>query len=135
MRCIYVDIESYQELFFKEMIKKKIKYELRLKILSFHEARVIFLKCELNDVHSILERYKKKWSKNGCTLMSNRSMKNMSITNFTINSLMRTIFLKLVDSSSYFKDAMNLFSLIDGVIDEIGEENIVQIITDSLCEC
>jgi Protein of unknown function (DUF 659) len=55
----------------------------------------------------------------------------MSITNFIVNSLMRTIFLKLVDSSSYFKDARNLFSLIDGVINKIDEENIVQIITDS----
>jgi Protein of unknown function (DUF 659) len=44
---------------------------------------------------------------------------------------MGTVFLKSIDSSSYFKDASKLFSLIDGVIDEIGEKNVLQVVTDS----
>jgi Protein of unknown function (DUF 659) len=44
---------------------------------------------------------------------------------------MGTVFLKSVDSSSYFRDAKKLFELIDGVIEEIGEENIVQVVMDS----
>jgi Protein of unknown function (DUF 659) len=81
----------------------------------------------------MLERYKKEWSKTGCTLMSDgwTDGKGRSITNFLVNSPMGTVFLKSIDSSSYFKDASKLFFLIDGVIDEIGEENIVQVVTDS----
>jgi len=81
----------------------------------------------------MLERYKKEWSKTGCTLMSDgwTDGKGRSITNFLVNSPMGTIFLKSIDSSNYFKDASKLFSLIDGVIDEIGEENVVQVVTDS----
>jgi Protein of unknown function (DUF 659) len=52
-------------------------------------------------------------------------------TNFLVNSSMRTIFLNSIDSSSYFKDVSKLFSLIDDMIDKIGEENVVQVVADS----
>jgi Protein of unknown function (DUF 659) len=44
---------------------------------------------------------------------------------------MGTVFLKSVDSSGDFKDAEKLFSMLDEIIKEIGEENVVQVVTDS----
>jgi hypothetical protein len=63
MRCIYVDrllLTLVKSPFFKEMIEECIKYGLELKIPSYHKARVIFLKCEVKDGHSMLKRYKKE---------------------------------------------------------------------------
>jgi Protein of unknown function (DUF 659) len=45
---------------------------------------------------------------------------------------MRTVFLKSVDSLGDFKDAEKLFSMLNEIIEEIGEENIVQVVTDSV---
>jgi Protein of unknown function (DUF 659) len=136
MRCIYVDslpLTLVKSPYFKEAIEECIKYGLGLKLPTYHEARVTFLKEEVKDVHEMLGRYKKEWGKIGCTLMSDgwTDGKNRSIINFLINSPMGTVFLKSVDASSYFKDAKKLFELIDDVIEEIGEENVVQVVMDS----
>ena len=40
-------------------------------------------------------------------------------------------FLGSVDASDKKKDATYLFSLLDKVVEEVGEENVVQVITDN----
>jgi Protein of unknown function (DUF 659) len=88
---------------------------------------------EVNDMHVTLEKYKVEWAKTKYILMSDgwTDGKNRFIINFLVNSPMRTVFLKSVDSSSDFKDAKKLFSILDKIIEEIGEENVVQVVTDS----
>ena len=54
-----------------------------------------------------------------------------SITNFLVNSPKGTIFLKSIDISDISKNAENLFQLLDSLVQEIGEENVVQVATDS----
>ena len=55
----------------------------------------------------------------------------MSITNFLVNSPKGTVFLKSIDTSDILKNAKNLFQLIDSLVQEIGEENVVQVVTNS----
>ncbi|KAL5544317.1 hypothetical protein UlMin_008101 [Ulmus minor] len=104
------------------------------KLPSYHEARCTFLKKEVESIKmELLEKYKAKWKKTGCTLMFDgwSDGKSRSITNFLINSPRGTVFLKSVDTSGIIKNADNLFLLLDSVIEEIGEENVVQVVTDS----
>jgi Protein of unknown function (DUF 659) len=127
MRMIYVEslpLSLVKSLYFKEAIEECIKYGLGLKLLTYHKVRVTFLKEEVKDIHSMLDRYKKEWAKTGCTLMSDgwTDGRSRSITNFLVNSSMGSVFLKSVDSSSYFRDTQKMFEFIDGVIDEIGED-------------
>jgi Protein of unknown function (DUF 659) len=83
---------------------------------------------EVNDMHATLEKYKIEWAKTGCTLMSEKI--DLSLISWSIVP-MGTIFLKLVDSSGDFKDVEKLFSMLDEIIEEIGEENVVQVVADS----
>lgn len=46
------------------------------------------------------------------------------------NSPSGTVFLKLVDTSDVIKDAKQIFELLDSVVDEIGEDNVVQVVSD-----
>jgi Protein of unknown function (DUF 659) len=136
MKCIYgcgLPLSLVKSPLFKDMIEECIKYGIGLKFPTYYEARVTFFKMEVNDMHAILEKYKIEWAKTGCTLMSDgwTDGKNRSITNFLVNSPMGNVFLKSVDSSGDFKDAEKLFSMLDEIIEEIGEENVVQVITDS----
>ncbi|XP_039123453.1 uncharacterized protein LOC120260074 [Dioscorea cayenensis subsp. rotundata] len=80
-----------------------------------------------------MENYKKEWKKTGCTLMSDgwSDRKNISVTNFLVNSPSGTVFLKSVDTSDVVKDAQKLFELLDSIVEEIGEENVVHVVTDS----
>ncbi|XLR08342.1 hypothetical protein S83_036280 [Arachis hypogaea] len=51
-----------------------------------------------------------------------------SIINFLVNSPARTIFLKSIDVSDYVKMGEKMFELLDGIVEEIGEQNVVQVI-------
>jgi len=54
----------------------------------------------------------------------------MSLTNYLVNSPSATFFLKSIDSSNVIKDAKQMFDLLDFVVEELGEGNIVQVVTD-----
>jgi Protein of unknown function (DUF 659) len=136
MKCIYgcgLPLSLVKSSLFKDMIEECIKYGIGLKLPTYYEARVTILKMEVNDMHATLEKYKIEWAKIGCTLIFDgwTDGKNRFITNFLVNSPMGTVFLKSVDSSGDFKDAKKLLSMLDEIIEEIGEENLVQIVTDS----
>lgn len=53
-----------------------------------------------------------------------------SLTNFLVNSPRGTVFLKSIDTSDVIKNAIRLFELLDGVVEVIEEENVVQEVTD-----
>ncbi|KAI8540876.1 hypothetical protein RHMOL_Rhmol08G0019000 [Rhododendron molle] len=57
--------------------------------------------------------------------------KYRSITNFLVNSPRGTVFLKSIDTSGIIKNADNLCDLLDDLVKEIGEEHVVQVVTDS----
>lgn len=56
--------------------------------------------------------------------------KGRSLTNFLVNSPGGTVFLKSVDTSDVIKDANQMFELLDSMVEEIGEDNVVQVVTD-----
>ena len=56
---------------------------------------------------------------------------NRSLINFLVNSPERTFFFKSIDASDEHKTGEYLFQKLDEMVDEIGEENVLQVITDS----
>ncbi|XP_048434444.1 uncharacterized protein LOC125474563 [Pyrus x bretschneideri] len=57
--------------------------------------------------------------------------KSRCLINFLVNSPQGTWFLKLVDASASIKTRDLLYGYLDDVIQEIGEENVVQVISDN----
>lgn len=85
-------------------------------------------------MHETLQKYKKEWKKTGCTIMSDgwTDGKSRHLTNFLINSPSGTVFLKSIDTSSFIKDGQMLFELLDdSIVEEVGEDNVGQVVTDS----
>ncbi|XP_031276747.1 uncharacterized protein LOC116135180 [Pistacia vera] len=82
-----------------EVVKDREKlvgdYGRGLKPPTYHEARVSYLKREVDLVGEKLGKYKNEWKKNGCTLMSDGWVDGWK-----------------------------------GVVEEIGEEHVVQVVTD-----
>ncbi|RDX83186.1 hypothetical protein CR513_35926, partial [Mucuna pruriens] len=56
--------------------------------------------------------------------------KGRSLTNFLINSPSESVFLKSIDTSDVINDDKKMFELLDIIVEEIGEENVVQVMTD-----
>ena len=55
----------------------------------------------------------------------------LNIINFMVYCKGSTIFLKFVDASDNFKDNKYIYGLLKDVIKEVGEANIMQIVTDN----
>ncbi|XP_026443690.1 uncharacterized protein LOC113343775 isoform X1 [Papaver somniferum] len=118
--------------YFKRMLNMVGEFGKGLKPPSMHEVRVTNLRKKVEYVHGTLATFKQEWKRTCCTLMSDgwTDKKHRSITNFLVNSPSGTFFLKSIDTSDIQHNAENLFALLDGIVEEVGEENVVQVITD-----
>ncbi|XP_028793556.1 uncharacterized protein LOC114749230 [Neltuma alba] len=116
----------------QKTMNEMVKDREGLKPPSYHEVRVSHLKKAVDKIQESLAKYKKEWEKWGCTLMCDgwTDGKGRSLTNFLVNSPSGTVFLKSVDTSSVIKDAKQMFELLDNLVEEIGEDNVVQVVTD-----
>ena len=85
-------------------------------------------------MHLTLDKCKNEWKKKQVALwcqMDGWIIRKGSITNFLINSPKGTVFLKSINTSDISKNAKNLFQLLDSLVQEIGEKNVVQVVTNS----
>lgn len=57
--------------------------------------------------------------------------KNQSIINIIVNSPTRKMFPKSIDGSKFVKIGEKLFELLYSLVEEIGEHDVVQVITDN----
>ena len=98
-----------------------------------HEYRTWMLKEEVNDVQSMMKEHQKAWKRYGCTIMSNgwSDGKSRCLINFLVNSPQGTWFLKSVDALASIKNGDLLYGYLDDLIQQIGEENVVQVISDN----
>lgn len=53
-----------------------------------------------------------------------------TMLNFLVNSPKGTMFLKSIDASRISKTTDSIFKMLDEVVEEIGEKNVVQVVTD-----
>jgi hypothetical protein len=91
------------------------------------------LQSEKNDICTRLEDLKKSSETTGCTVVSNgwTDGKGRTLINFLVHFPRVTVFIKSVDALAHVKDATLLCKLLDGFIQEIGLQHVVQIITDN----
>ncbi|XP_074577611.1 uncharacterized protein LOC141834060 [Curcuma longa] len=100
---------------------------------TMHELRTWILKDEVQNINKMMEDHKKAWIQYGCSIMSDSwtDGKSRCLINFLVNSPAGTYFLKSIDASDSIKNGELLFTYLDNVVEEIGEENVVQVITDN----
>ncbi|GKV13629.1 hypothetical protein SLEP1_g24618 [Rubroshorea leprosula] len=118
---------------FKLMVEAIGQYGKNLKPPSYHELRVSCLNKELEYTKKLMEYHRKQWPRYGVTIMSDgwTDRRQRSIINFLVNSPAGTMFVKSIDASAFVKTGEKLFELIDSIVEEIGEEHVVQLVTDN----
>ena len=119
---------------FLRIIDMISRFGIDLKPPSYHEIRVTCLKKEVDLSQQMLEEYKVEWKKTSCSIMSDgwSDKKRKSICNFLVNSPKGTIFLYPINTSNISKTAKKVCQMLDEVLDRVGEENVMQLVTDNL---
>lgn len=122
-------IQSY----FKDMVEAIGAYGKHLPVPSLHDIRGPLLSKELECTDSLVKPKKKEWSRHGCTIMLDgwTDHRQRTIINVLVGSLRGTIFVKSIDATCFVKTEKKLFKLLDSLVDEIGEEHVVRVVTDN----
>lgn len=95
------------------------------------------LQKEKAHIHRLLEPIKGRWKENGVTIVSNgwNDLKSRPVVNFFAVTDGLPMFLKCIDCSSEIIDKFFIANSIKEVINEVGHENVVQVITDNALAC
>ncbi|MFS7995502.1 putative HAT dimerization domain, ribonuclease H-like superfamily [Helianthus anomalus] len=115
------------------MLRSVGNYGRGLKPPTMYELRTWILQEEVNTTKALVAGIKDSWKSTGVSLLSDgwSDMRNRSLINFLVNNPHGTVFLKTVDASECIKNADKIFELLDAVVEEIGEDIVVQVVTDN----
>jgi hypothetical protein len=99
--------------------------------------RTTLLKRSKERVTNRLTKIKESWKETGCTILSNgwSDMCHRSLINVLVYCPKGILFFKVVDASGHKKTSEYIFNILEGAILEVGEENVVQVVTDSASNC
>lgn len=98
-----------------------------------YELREPLLKIEVEETKKKLSGHRDECRMSGCSIMTDAwtDRRSRSIMNICVNCKKGTSFLDAIDASADIHDAEFIFNLVDKYIDEVGEDNVVQVVTDN----
>ncbi|XP_021769717.1 uncharacterized protein LOC110733958 [Chenopodium quinoa] len=117
---------------FGEMIESVGQYGPGLKPSSVHELEAPLLQKEVDDILKQMKEHKKEWAQKGCSIVVDGwhdSVAEKDFVNFLVNSLKGSVFTKSIDVSEIVEDVNSLFQMLDNMVEEVGEKNVVQVVT------
>ena len=100
---------------------------------SSYEIKITYLEMEYKDMEAYVNIQREKWKTYGYTIMCDGWTRptKLRIINFMVYSKGSTIFPKSIDVPNKIKDNKYIYSLLKDMIKEVGEVNVVQIVTDN----
>ncbi|CAN1318883.1 hypothetical protein LINPERPRIM_LOCUS30992 [Linum perenne] len=100
---------------------------------SYHAIRTTLLDDIYAECKLTVDSMRIHWKNFGCTIMADGWTDNRqrSLINFLIYSPKGISFVKSVDASGFPKTGKKLFELFDSVIQWVGVQNVVQVVTDN----
>jgi hypothetical protein len=118
--------------YFQEMADAIAAVGPGYKMPSYHSLRGKLLNRSVHDVREYVEELRKSWDVTGCSVMVDRWMDRTgrTVINFFVYCPKGTMFLKSVDASEITSPEA-LLNLFDGVVQEVGQKNIVNFLTDT----
>lgn len=118
---------------FINMCRSIGNYGRALKPPTPYELSSWILKEEEKTTKAFVEEVKKTWAHTGVSILSDgwKDIRGRQLINFLVNNPHGTVFLKSVDASDAIKDATLMFKLLDEVVEEVGEDLVIQVVTDN----
>lgn len=100
---------------------------------TYHEIRGPLLKKEVQRTKELMKGHVEELTKYGCSIMYDAytDEDNRTLINFLVNCPRGSMFVKSFNASRYMKTPEKLFELLDSFVENIGEKNVVQVITNN----
>ncbi|KAL9240750.1 hypothetical protein vseg_014934 [Gypsophila vaccaria] len=128
-----VPMQAANSLPFQKMLDLVGQYGPGVVSPSSRQISGRFLQDELSTVRSYLSEYRSCWAVTGCSIMADcwKNSHGRTLINFLTSCPRGVYFLSSFDATDVIDDPSTLFKLLDRVVDEIGEENVVQVVTQN----
>ncbi|KAH9607558.1 hypothetical protein KSS87_019109 [Heliosperma pusillum] len=98
---------------------------------SHQDLRGWILKSAVDEVKSDMDYCSRAWARAGCSILVEEFSpgKETTLLNFVIYCSEGSMFLKSVNATNLIDDSELLFDLIKEVVEEVGDKNVLQVIT------
>nr|POE58532.1 hypothetical protein CFP56_29588 [Quercus suber] len=130
-----VDFGTVNSLSFKAMINATLgNGQMVYNIPSCQELKGWILKDEVNDIQEYVKKIRHSWASTGCSILLDGWIdeKGRHLVNFLVDCPQGIVYLRSSDVTSFIDDVDMLQLLLDGVIEEIGIENVIQVVACSI---
>ncbi|XP_010262570.1 PREDICTED: uncharacterized protein LOC104601077 [Nelumbo nucifera] len=126
-------LDAVNSVYFQPMIDAIVSEGLGLKAPSYHDIRGWILKNSVEEVKGVVDQYKGTWAKTGCSILADEwtTETGRILIHFLVYCPEGTVFLKFVDASDIVRSPDVLYELLKNVVEEVGVQNVLQVITDS----
>ncbi|KAK9923920.1 hypothetical protein M0R45_032317 [Rubus argutus] len=118
---------------FKRMISFIVGPDVKYKIPSCEELKGSILQDEMKEMQEYVKKIRESWATTGCSILLDSWIddKGRNLVNFLVNCPQGPVYLCTHDVSSFvgYIDAICL--LLEGIIKDVGADNVVQIVADS----
>ncbi|XP_058766298.1 uncharacterized protein LOC131639876 [Vicia villosa] len=128
-----IPLQAADSIYFHKMLEMAGQYGQGLVCPPSQVISSRFLQEEINSIKNYLIEYKASWAITGCSVLADswRDTQGRTIINFLVSCPHGVYFVSSVDATNVVEDAPYLFKLLDKLVEEIGEENVVQVITEN----
>jgi hypothetical protein len=118
---------------FAHMLEAIGQFGRGLKGPTPYEMSGPFLKKRKQKVLDGFKNHKESWELTGCSVMTDAwtDRKGRGVMNLVVHSAHGVCFVDSVECSGEKKDGKYIFELVDRCIEDIGEHNVVQVVTDN----
>jgi len=98
-----------------------------------HQLREKLLFEEVEETKKMMKAHEEEWAKNGCSIMTDAwtDQKRRSIMNMCMHCTIGSSFLESKETSEESHTGQLIFEYVDGCIERVGAENVVQVVTDN----
>lgn len=125
-----VPLQAANSLYFHKMLELVGQYGYGLVGPPSQLISGRFLQEEIATLKSYLVECKASWAITGCSILADswRDTRGRTLINFLSSGPNGMYFVSSADATEVVEDAFSLFKLLDKVVEEIGEDNVVQVI-------
>eukprot|EP01018_Ginkgo_biloba_P034101 Gb_06205 [translate_table: standard] len=119
------------------MIQQVVEFSKSYKPPSSEALRTTILHRSKERLTDKLQSIKETSMKTYCTIISDgwSDMKHRPLINVLVYSPQGVLFVKVVDTMDHKKTLEFIFKILEEAMLEVGEKNVVQIVTDSASNC
>lgn len=116
--------------YFRNMLDLVGQFGQGLKVPSATEISGRYLQNEVAVIREQITEVKASWNATGCTVILDnwKDEHGRTLLNTLVSCPRGTYYFSCIDASDIIENVSNLFKLLDGVVQDLGEENVVQVL-------